>query len=223
MTEQFDERLESAGRVLARDAAVDDALHALVTERTAPRRSRRRRILIPALSVAAALGIVGTGAVAASEWGPWTYVADPDIVIAQDWEDVDGTALGSCESRLAMQALPEEQRAATRDYLASLDLDTVELDTAYMANVLVAVGRPDDLGRLVAGANVADYDTMHTGPLWSDEWWSDARIMQDGLTQAIFTGIAAELGSRWPEVADNGLEVQVETKCTTDPTSADTH
>jgi hypothetical protein len=215
MTDLFDAKIHSAGRVPADDARVREALDALVADRSG-RRSSHRRFVIPAVTITAAFGLLGTGAVAASQWGPWTYVEYADIVVARDWVDVDGFSLGSCESRLATQDLTDEEHLVARDYLATIDPDGLDPDAEYVANVMVAVGRPDDYGRLITGHTIDEFDTGHTGSLWTQPWLSDARIMQDGLMQTVFTELADEIGARWPDVGDV-LTAHVETKCSTDP------
>lgn len=216
MTDLLDSPLQSAGRVPSDDPEVTAALMALVADRTPRARRSRRRALIPVLSFSLALGLLGTGAAVASQWGPWTYVTDPDITISRDWVDVTGASLGTCESRLAADALTDAQRAEVRDYLAGLDIDTLAPDTEYVATLLSAVGRPDDLGRLVAGARVEDYDITTTGPLWDESVWTDARVLQAGLLQSVVLSMNDESTLSGSASAD-GLSSRMETQCSTDP------
>lgn len=219
MTELLDSKLDSAGRVPSDDLEVARALHALAADRAQRAEPRRRRILIPALSIGVAFGLLGTGAAVASQWGPWTYVADPDVVVTRDWVDVNGTDLGTCESHLATNDLSPEAQTAARDFLSSLDVDSMKPDAEYVATLTVAVGRPEDLGRLIAGADVADFDINHTGPTWTG--FSDARILQAGLMQTVFTSLGTELGDAWPNLTDE-LSANIETQCSTDPAGSDT-
>lgn len=215
MTELLDSMLSSAGAVPTDDIRVTEALRSLTADRARASRFRRRRIVIPALSVGLTFGLLSTGAVAASQWAPWTYVSDPDIQITRDWSDANGVSLGTCESHLATDALSPDARTAARDYLASLDFDSLEPDTELVASTLIALGRPDDLGRLIAGADVADFDIQHTGPTWSGAYWTDARVLQDGLTRTVFTSLGEALGKDWPETLGQ-LSANVETQCSTD-------
>lgn len=176
MTELLDSKLTAAGAVPTDDVRITEALRSLTADRARAAILHRRRIVIPALSIGLAFGLLGTGAVAASQWGPWPNVPDPDIQIAREWTDVAGVNLGTCESRIGTVGLSPEARTAARDYLATLDIDAIKPDTEMVANILFALGRPDDLGRLIDGADVADSDLELSGPTWTGGWWTDARI-----------------------------------------------
>ncbi len=223
MRDPLDETLAEAGQFLRDDDGVDAALVALVDARadearvaTKPRRTRAK--LLPTLAIGAALAVVGGGAVAATQWGPWTYVPEPDIVIVRDWSDVSGDFLGSCESRLKVNSLPGEAYDLAIGYLDAIDVDTVQPDPEWVAGLLHAVGRLDDVGRLVPGAVPSDFSPGGDG--WSGpalEYFSDARVLQDSLTQAVFNGMAAKIRER-DEFRDlSDLTSRVETQCTTDP------
>lgn len=217
----IDATLARAGQLREATAEQRDALDALATSRT-PRATRRRRVLIPTMSISAALVVLGAGAAVATQWAPWNYVPDEDIVIARDWVDVNGNALGSCESRLAAGALPADALASARSYLDSLDTDSLEPDGETIAGLLVAVDQPQRMGQLVQGRDVGDYDINHTGPSWDRAWWSDARILQDGLVKVVFTGMSDHLTLKWPELntTESSIEARVQTQCTTDPAPA---
>ncbi len=215
MSDSLDELLNGARDTRAADQSVRAALDELHAEHARAARPRRRGRLVPAVSIGIVLGLLGGGAVAATQWGAWTYVPDADLTIARDWTDVEGNSLGSCESRLAGVSLTDEQRAAVRSLLSEADVDARGPDTEYVAGAMVSTGQPERLGQLIEGARVEDYDLSHTGPLWSEEWLSDARILQDGLTQGIFVEISDEVNDRWPEL--DGMSANVETQCTTDP------
>jgi hypothetical protein len=215
MTELLDSKLTAAGAVPTDDVRITEALRSLTADRARAANLRRRRIVIPALSIGLAFGLLGTGAVAASQWGPWPNVPDPDIQIAREWTDVNGLSLGTCESHIGTIGLSPEARTAARDYLATLDIDSIKPDTEMVATLLVALGRPDDLGRLIEGAHVADYDIEATGSTWTGEWWTDARILQDGLTSTVLTSLAKKMSADWPE-ASNQLSSNIDTQCAND-------
>ncbi len=213
--------LAEAGQLQEQQKEERDALRELVMSRTVDgRQHRRRRVLLPALGLGGVLTVLlGAGAVVATQWGPWNYVQDEDIVIAREWVDVDGTSLGSCESRLAADELPADALNDARDYLAALDTESLDPDPEVVASLLVAVNRPDRMGQLIPGTQVSDYDVTHTGPVWSQGWWSDARILQDGLVSTVFAGMANDLTAKWPELdsADSPIASKIQTQCTTDP------
>lgn len=218
MTDPLADRLASARVDLETRAEVLPALESLAAARAADgRRSHTRRTLVSAISVGAALTVTGAGAVAATQWGPWTYVEEPDVVIARDWTDVDGVYLGSCEARLAADAVPADALAAARDYLDSIDLATIEPDPERVAGDLNAVGRLDEVGRLIPGAIPTDFDVTLVGEQWPSEYFTDARILHEGLVSAVFTTMSDAVLAQWPELAEDGLSAAVETQCTTDP------
>jgi hypothetical protein len=96
---------------------------------------------------------------------------------------------------------------------------------------LLAVGRPDDLSRLLPGEVASDYDVSHSGPAWPSEWFSDARILQDALMHEVFTRMfqgappsTKEDKFQGPSAAEDdvatiadSVSARVETQCTTDP------
>ena len=215
MTDVLDSTLTSAGVAPTDDVRVTAALRALTDDRARASRSRRRRIVIPALSVGVACALLGTGAVAASQWGPWPNTPDPDIRIARDWTDVNGVNLGACESHIATVGLSLEAQTAARDYLASIDIDSLRPDTEMVANILLALGRPDDLGRLIEGADTADYDLEHTGSTWTGEWWTDARVLQDGLTSTVLKSLDEQMRADGFDVGD-ALASNIDTQCAND-------
>jgi hypothetical protein len=212
MVDLFESRLDSAGRVPVDDPRVSKALQAVVADRAAAAKAPQRRRIIPAISIGLTVALLGAGAAAASQWGPWTYVPEPDLVISRDWTDVHGNFLGSCETHFAASTLSGEKRAAVKSFLDGLDVASLEPDAESVAGDLVAVGRGDEVGDLIEGAKVSDFDITHTGPDWEDQ--SNARILQNGLYVTVFKLVNTELGKTWPEFQFGTLG---ETQCTTDP------
>lgn len=214
--ERIEAQLESAGRLRPAHPDEREALLALINTRGSEAGKPRRRILAPALSIGGVVALLGAGAAVAMQWGPWNYVPDADIIVAREWTDVNGASLGACESHLAIENLSEADRDTARQYLQGVDVDSLKPTPEVVASLLVAADRPDRMGDLIAGASVTDYEITHTGPAWDADWWSDARILQDGLMRTVFTGMAQDL----PEEV-SGLESTVQTQCTTDPTFED--
>lgn len=217
MTDPFDEMVERGGRVPSDDPAVREAVSVLAAAHATRARSRRRRLLAPAVSIGVVFAVASAGAVAATQWAPWMYVPDPDIVIARDWTDVGGETLGSCETRLKTDSLSVEASDTARTYFATVDLASLEPDAEVVAGLLTAVGRPGDLGRLVEGADVSEFEIRHTGPLWPDEVFSDARILQDGLLHTVVAGMNEALVPFTSMLHDGTFQSLLETQCTTDP------
>ncbi|HRN29961.1 MAG TPA: hypothetical protein PK890_09715, partial [Terrimesophilobacter sp.] len=203
MRDPLDDSLADAGKHLRDAPNLDAALVALATARadealpTAKPARKRRAKLTPVIAVGAVLAVASAGAVAANQWGPWNYVSevDTDIVVEREWSDVDGNYLGACEARLSTDVLPTEARKLALDYLATVDVDAIEPDPEYVAGVLNALGRVDDIGALVAGAVPSDFDNS-PGGTWTGpaaEYFSDARVLHQALTQAVFVGMAAKI------------------------------
>lgn len=213
--DSLEEQLEGAGRLHTAHNDEQGVLRDLLASRAAEARDRRRRRLLPPMVVGGALAVVGAGAAVATQWGPWNYVPDADIVIARDWTDVEGKALGSCESRMALGDLPAEAREEALAYLETIDVDSLEPDPERVAGVLVAVDRPGDLGRLIAGADVSDFDINHTGPTWDQASFSDARILQGALQETVFAGMVNHVEATWRPQLD-AIQSRVETHCTTE-------
>ncbi len=220
MTDPLDDRLAAAGRVLSDDAEVSSALHALGVARAADAHSaRRRRILLPAITIGTVLALCGAGAVVATQWQPWA-MEEPDLVVAREWTDVAGTYLGSCETHFAANAVSADVLPDARQYLESLDVDSIAPDAEIVASGLRSVGRPDDVGRLISGAVASDFDTHHQGELLPSDVFSDARILQDGLTWVVFEGMYKSFEAKGfdPQTYEgNDSSVSMETQCTTDP------
>lgn len=220
MSESFDARLQRAGQVTAADAELERALSQVVDQARPGRAGRRPLRLVSAISLGAALAVGAPVAVAAAmQWGPWTMVTEPDIVMARTWVDVEGAALGSCESRLAMVDLPADARAHALAYFSALDVAAVEPDTEAVAGGLNAVGRLGEVGRLVPGAQPSDFDVRHDGPLWSADTYTDARIMQEAMVRTISRDMTASISPKSPEVFEAGVAVALETQCTSAPGS----
>ncbi|MBB6389747.1 hypothetical protein [Microbacterium thalassium] len=216
--DELDERLRRA-RAGVDDPAVAAALHALVEDRThtAP---RHRRVLGPAIGIGAALVLVSGGTVAATEGILWN-ITDPDLVISRSWTDVEGTFLGTCETRVKADQFPtQEIQDAARDYLAALDIEHMAPNTEVLAGGLNSVGRLDDLPRLVAGANPNDWDVTHVGDLITDPLYTDAWLMQDALAADAMQGMGEALLERWPDELRDGVGASGETHCSTDPIEA---
>lgn len=223
MTDPLDDQLAAAGRVFSDGPEVTSALMALADARASAARTRKRRVLIPSISIGVALAVSGAGAVVATQWKPWE-MTNPDIVVARDWTDVEGTYLGSCESRLGAYSVAPEVMESMRQYLDTIDLDALDPNPETVALGLLSVGRPDDLRRLIPGEKASDYDVSHTGELRPSEWFSDARILQDGLMHEVFTRMSKEAyatdeaSDGVGTLASSGISAQLETQCTTDPT-----
>jgi hypothetical protein len=228
VTYPIDDRLASAGSHFEANTEVASALSALADARaSAARSTRKRRVLIPSITIGVALAVSGAGAVVATQWQPWE-ITDPDIVVARDWADGAGTFLGSCETRLSAHSVGSDALEAIRNYLKTIDLDSMKPNPEIVAAELLSVGRPDDLSRLIPGAVASDYDVSHSGEPWSSDWFSDARILQDALMHEVFTQMSQEAyateGSAdgVAALANSGISAQLETQCTTDPSpSAD--
>lgn len=214
MTDPLDERLALAGRVLVDDTEVTSALHAMSVDRlTETRTLPRRRLLFLSMIIGSVLAVSAAGAVVATQWR-WE-IAKPDIIVARDWTDAAGTYLGSCESRMATEGVSADALAELRTYLKSLDLNSIAPDPETVAAELAMAGRSDDLSRLIPGAVAADFDTSNLNTSAKPEWYSDARILQDGLMNEIFTRINKNLEAHWSEY--DGVVAGGQTQCTTDP------
>lgn len=218
MSQPFDARLQRAGQVTAADADLERVLNEVVDQARPERTARRPLRLVSAISLSAALAVGAPVAVAAAmQWGPWTVVTEPDIVMARTWVDVDGAPLGSCESRLATMDLPEDARADTLAYFAALDVAAVEPDAEAVAAALNAVGRLGEIGRLVPGAEPSDFEVTHHGALWDAAVYTDAYILQEALARTITRGMTASVSPANPEAFEAGMTVALETQCTNAP------
>jgi hypothetical protein len=228
VTDPIDDRLASAGSHSVDSRELASALLAMADARaSAARSTRKRRVLIPSITIGVALAVSGAGAVVATQWQPWE-MTDPDIVVARDWADGAGTYLGSCETRLSAHSVAPEALDAVRHYLDAIDVDNLRPNPEIVAAGLLSVGRPDELSRLIPGEVASDYDISHSGELWSSETYSDARILQDGLMHEVFTRMSQEAYATQQSesdvtiLANSGISAQLETQCTTDPSpSAD--
>lgn len=217
MTDPLDARLRDAGRVAIDDAATQEALHAVVAEARTARPRRRGRHLAPVVALGAVLVLAAPVAVAATQWGPWT-LTDPDLVVARDWFALDGTPIGTCESRLETQELPDDVRADAEAYLASLDVATMDPDPEAVAAGLNSAGRLDEIGTLVEGAQPGDFDVRHEGELVDPAASPTERILQDALMHAIQRPLGSMMLEEHPEAFPNGFEAAWETQCTAAPT-----
>jgi hypothetical protein len=217
MVDPLESKLNSAGNVQVDDARVAAALRSVVSDRAAMAKVPARRRTVSAVAAGLTFALLGTGAAVASQWGPWEYVPEPDLVIARGWSDVQGNFLGTCETHLAASSLGGDQRAAAQQFLSGLNVDALEPDAEQVAAGLVAVGRGDEIGNLVDGAKITDFDVTHTGELWADR--GNAVILQNALQTTVFNKMSAEMIAIWPDLV-NTLESTAETQCS--PTSAST-
>jgi hypothetical protein len=216
MSEQFDRLLAAADPSPAFDENTVAAVSAL--SNSAARNDRRhRRVVVPAVLVGSFLALSAGGAAAATAWGAWTYVDEPDISFSREWVAVDGEFLGTCESRLVADDLPADARAAALDYLGALDVDALDPDPEVVAGWLNASGRLDEFGSIIPGVDVTDFELSHDGAVIADSRWSNTRILQDGLVQVVFGGMADSVLGQFPELDQQGITSRVETQCTTDP------
>lgn len=224
MRESLDDILGQAGDVLRDSPELDESLARLASVRAEEARpaSKRRAKLIPVLAIGTALAVAGGGAVAASQWGPWTYVADEDtdLVVTREWSDVNGAYLGTCETRMSTDVMPEDVRDLALDYLQTVDVDSIEPDPEWVAGLLHAVGRLDDVGRLIPGAVPGDFSAGGEG--WRGpalDYFTDARILQDSMVQKVFNGMSDHLVAQMSahSYGWDDLTTRLETKCTTDP------
>lgn len=217
MNESFEGRVNRAGRVDLDDAAIAQALATVVHETRPGEPHRSVRRFAPAIALGAVLALAAPVAVAATQWGPWTFVADPDLVVARDWTDVGGTPLGSCETRLAIDELPDDVQADVAAYFATLDVDAIEPNAEAVAAGLNSVGRLDEIGRLVEGAEPSDFTVSHQGELLDPTVNTDARILQDSLVQTITTDLATAMFASHGDALSAGLGSAGETQCTAAP------
>ena len=216
--DSIDEKLGQAGALQSASAEQEHALRALVASRANEvRQPRRRRVLIPAVGIGGVLALLGTGVAVATQWGPWSYVPEADIVIAREWTDVAGVSLGACESRVAFDALEPDVADAARHYLSDVDVDALEPNAEAVAAGLVSVGLPERMPQLVDGADAGDYDVTHFGAFVDRAWFSDARILQDALVDTVMKGMS-DSHSEVSVAEFASFGARTETQCTTDPT-----
>ena len=218
--DDFEETLRRAGQPVLKDAEVRRALDDLTTARARAAGTRRTRLALPVLIGSGALLLGGAGAVAATQFGPWTIVTDPDYVVARDWYDTEGTYLGSCESHVRVEHEAPDVRAEALRLLSELDLTTLEPDPTSVALSLASWGgRLDDYSRLIGG-EVPDPSIAELAPLDAPAevvaFQSDARILQVGLLMTVHNEISAGLQAAGLD-PDFELTGEGEIQCTTDP------
>lgn len=218
--EPFEQTLRRAGGApVVHDNDVRRELEALSDARARIARRRPERVALPGLIVAGGLLLGGAGAVAATQFGPWTIVADPDYVVTREWHDAEGAYLGACESHVTVEHASPEAEAAALGYLAHLDLDTLQPQADEVAGELFALGRTDDYARLLGGPE-PDWSTFSGD--WSDvpgevrAFHSDARILQTALLVSVHVQIADHLQEMQLD-PDFSLTGEGETHCSTDP------
>ena len=218
--DEVEETLRRAGRQpLIDDARVRRELGELAAARSRLAAPPRGRLALPVLIGSGALLLGGAGAVAATQFGPWTVVTDPDYVVARDWRDAAGDYLGSCESHVRVEHDDPAARSAALEILGSIDVAELAPDPEYVAGALFALGRPEGYARLLGG-DEPDWSTF--GGSWEGipdparALQSDARILQVGLLQTVHREIAAQLQAA---ELDPGFRLtgEGETQCTTDP------
>lgn len=220
MSQPFDARLQRAGQVSAADADLQRVLNEVVDQARSERTGRRPLRLVSAISLGAALAVGAPVAVAAAmQWGPWTVVTEPDLVMARTWVDVEGTPLGSCESRLATEDLPEDARTDALAYFATLDVTVVEPDPDSVAASLNSVGRLGDIERLVENAEPSDFNVSHQGALLDADFYTDARILQEAMVRTVTRGMTASISPANPGAFEAGVTIVFETQCTPAPGS----
>jgi len=209
----------SAPRAVLDDPDVRRELAALTESRARVAGRPGGRFALPVLLGSGVLLLGGTGAVAATQFGPWTVVADPDYVVARDWYDLDGTYLGSCEAHVRIEHPAPEVLAAAQRSLASLDLDELGPDPTSVALWLASFDRLDDYSHLIPGEptdpTIADLTPIDTSPEVR-AFASDARILQIALIQTVHDAVSADLEAAGldPDVAFTG---EGEIQCSTDP------
>jgi len=222
--DEFEERLDAAGRTAADDEGVRAALAELAAAH-APKRRVSKPVAI-GLGMGAVLALGGAGvavAGAAYNWGqPWTVTADVDVIRA--WHDVNRVYLGTCETHIYVHDLSAENKEALLDSVEKLDTATLAPIPAIVAAELFGMGRLEEMPRLIDGgkADLAYYkvsmrDDIAPGSMFSDSSvMSDARILQDGLVEAIEQAEGpwadAHLGA-----GNYSIGNELQTQCTTDP------
>ncbi|MCH1883360.1 hypothetical protein [Agrococcus sp. ARC_14] len=214
MTDAFEARLQRAGRVALDDAAIGTAVAQVVEQTSVERPSRRPRRIVPAIALGAILALGMPVAVAAAvQWGPWRFVTEPDLVVAREWVDAEGTPLGSCEGRIATEGLSADARADAIAYFAGLDLGAIEPDPERVAGALNATGRLDEIGRLIEGAEPDDFDVRHEGELLSADVFTDARILQEALMSTVTMDMTNAITPEHPELQEAGIATLGEIQC----------
>ena len=112
--DELDERLGAVGRTVVDDAEVHFALGELVAAHSA-RRAKRRRAVVPAIVVGGVLVLAGCAAAIALR--PWFDVTPDRLVISQDWYDLSGRFLASCETVWDLSPLTADAQAFVEDRL----------------------------------------------------------------------------------------------------------
>jgi len=110
----LEERIAAAGRTVADDVDVRAALAELVAAQGSSRRRRRRGAWI-GVGIGGALALAGCATVIALQ--PWLQVQPDRLVISQDWYDLSGDYLASCESVLDVSYLSAEAQAVVEERL----------------------------------------------------------------------------------------------------------
>lgn len=214
MNESFETRLERAGGSVHRDAAVGESLTRMV-EASLPQRAAQRSRWVSGLGIGGLLLALGApAAVAATVWGPWSIVTEPELVVERSWTDVEGTPLGTCASHFATEGLPADALETGLAYLESLDVDALTADPERVAAGLNSAGRLDEIGRLAADAQPGDFDVRHEGALILE---SDARILQDAMMRSVSQDLAQVIFAEHAALGDAGIAMALETQCVEAP------
>jgi len=212
MDDSLDDLLGRAGIEVIDEPQVSAALTALLTVRATEGRTlrKKRRFVLPAVTIGGLLALAGAGAAIATQWGPWIpEVADPDIVFSRDWYDVAGDYLGYCEGRLVTTYWDEGTVDAARAYYRTLDADALEPDRDSVALALWSQGELDRIGELISGASAEDFDVEPKAPADNSPKIADARILHNALMTTVYSGMTVALH-------DGNISSAGEVKCTTD-------
>lgn len=216
----FEETLRRVGRAsLVDDLEVRRALDDLADAQARAGSHRRRRLALPVVIAAGAALLGGAGAMAATQFGPWTTVTDPDYVVTRDWYDVEGTYLGTCESHVRIEHESPEVLAEARRLLAALDLDDLPPDPTWVALWLASWDRLGDYPRLIGG-DLPDPSIADLAPLDASgdviAYQTDARILQLALLMTVHNEISADLQAAGLD-AEFAFTGEGETYCSSDP------
>ncbi|NLP85773.1 hypothetical protein HF576_18215 [Microbacterium sp. CFH 90308] len=210
-SDDLDVLLSAAACRAADDSGrITGALHQLIDARVSEvhANGRNRKFLVPAAIAGALLALVGAGAAVATQWAPWVTEADnPDVVFTREWDDASGTYLGYCEGRIEVVHWDPDQVAATRTYLATVNVDDLEPNLEWLAMRLARQGELDRLGDLVEGADPADFEDP--GSLAPQEKMSDANLLHNALMRTVLDGMHAAMND--PKLSATG-----DVQCTTD-------
>jgi hypothetical protein len=184
--DELDALLATAAGTPADDIRVADALRALAGQ---GRRARRAPVVAAAAIGAIALSLAG-GAVAASVFGPWTYVPAPEYVVEHVWTTDDGVDEGTCRSHWRLASVAEQARGEVLEILNGIPVDELAPDPEALATLR---------------------ERLESGGL--DSWnWTDVHARQRALEFTIWDRVRAEVERRGLD-PDLLIELNVETQC----------